>query len=85
MRREFGHEWKHVGYSLGLEHTLLKTIESNVHNIEEQAFNMLSYWIQRDIESCYCKLITAMKKENLNSGIEHLKYWIRAGSYSYCF
>ena len=78
IRREFGIQWKHVGYALGLEHSLLVCIEHNSpHEVEEKAFNMLTSWKQRDAHPCYCKLIYAMEKEHLNRGVECLKSYIK--------
>lgn len=77
IRREFGQQWKHVGYKLGLECTQLEAIELNKVLIEERAFTMLCDWIHRDVSTCYCKLISAMKKEHLSNGVEHLKEEIK--------
>ena len=83
IRREFGDKWKHVGYALDLEHPVIVTIELNEKHVEEQAFKMLCNWIQRDVHPCYCKLISAMEKECLNSGVDCLKKWIKQGSYRF--
>ena len=73
VREEFGSQWKHIGYTLGLEHNVLENIESNFAKVEERAFKMLSEWMRRDVQSCYCKLISAMNEGNLVSGVEILK------------
>ena len=52
---------------------MLKTIEFNIHEVEEQAFQMLIEWVQRDLKSCYCRLISAMDKQDLRRGIDALK------------
>ena len=75
---EFGSQWKHVGYNLGLEHSILKTIELNSQEVEKHAFRMLEEWIQRDVKSCYCKLISAMHEEGLSRGVEILKQNIKS-------
>ena len=78
IRWEFGTQWKHVGYALGLEHSVLECIELNDHKTEERAFRMLNEWIQRDAKSCYCKLISAMYQEGLVEGVEILKRKIKS-------
>lgn len=83
IRKEFSHKWKHVGYSLGLEHPVIENIDLNEKCVEEQAFRMLCNWIQHDTDPCYCKLISAMEWENLNSGVNCLKECIKQGSYSF--
>ena len=78
IRREIGKQWKHVGYALGLEHSLLECTEHNhPHGVEEKAFKMLTDWIQRDVHPCYCKLIYAMDKEHLHQGVECLRFYIK--------
>ena len=78
VRKEFGIQWIHVGYFLGLEHSVLKVIEQNIHEVEEQAFQMLNEWVQRDLKSCYCRLISAMDKQGLGRGVEVLKRSIKS-------
>ena len=75
---EFGSQWKHVGYILGFEHSVLKTIELNSQEVEKRTFRMLEEWIQRDVKSCYCKLISAMHEEGLSRGVEILKQNIKS-------
>ena len=79
IRREFGDDWKYVGYGLDLEHSLVHTIELNEKRVEDQAFIMLCSWLQRDVHPCYCKLIAAMEMECLNSGVACLKKCIKQG------
>ena len=78
VRKEFGTQWIHVGYILGLEHSVLKVIGQNIHEVEEQAFQMLNEWVQRDLKSCYCRLISAMDKQGLGRGVEVLKRSIKS-------
>lgn len=82
IRRELGTKWKHIGYTLGLEHSVLNCIEHNNHQVEERSFNMLEEWMQRDVEACYCKLISAMERESLCSGAEALKSKIKPSNFS---
>ena len=77
LRKEFGTKWKHVGYILGLDHSSLTNIEINSHEIEERAFKMLVEWLERDVESCYCKLISAMNEEGLCEKVDILKHKIK--------
>ena len=81
IRREFGTKWKHVGYVLGLDHSVLTNIELNLHEVEEQAFKMLDEWIQRSADSCYCKLISAMNEEGLCKNVEILKHKIKLNNF----
>ena len=63
---------------MGLDHSTLQTIEINDRDdVDEQAFRMLQTWIERDTESCYCKLITAMTEEELRNKVEILKKKIK--------
>ena len=72
IRLEFGTQWKYVGYNLELEENVIKHIELNLRTVEDRSFQMLVEWIQRDVKSCYCKLIAAMTEEGLHKGIEKL-------------
>ena len=81
IRTELGSRWRYVGYALELENSALDNIKSNFHKVEDQAFEMLKYWIQTDVESCYCKLISAMNEEGLVKGIEILKGRIQTSEY----
>ena len=78
IRLEFGTRWKHVGYILELEPNVIDHIELNLREVEERCFRMLVEWIQRDVNSCYCKLISAMAEEHLDKGIEILKCKIKS-------
>ena len=78
IRLEFGTQWKYVGYNLELEANVIEHIELNSRTVGDQSFQMLVEWIQRDIKSCYCKLISAMTEEGLHRGIEKLKYKIKS-------
>ena len=82
IRREIGAQWIHIGYNLGLERSVLKIIEQNVHEVEEQAFQMLNEWLQRDLESCYCRLISAMYKQGLGRGVDVFKKNIKSSNLS---
>ena len=75
---EFGARWKHIGYILELDPNVIDHIELNLQEVEERAFKMLVEWIQRDVKSCYCKLISAMSEEGLHKGIEKLKFKIKS-------
>ena len=79
IRREFGTNWKHVGLNLEIKYNVIDLIELNVQQFEERSFNMMVKWLQGDPNPCYCKLIFAMKKERLFSGIEVLKSKIKLG------
>ena len=81
IRREFGDNWKYVGYELHLEDSVIDTIGLDEKRVEDQAFKMLRNWIQCDVKPCYCKLIAAMETESLNSGVTCLKKWIKRGRY----
>ena len=78
IRWKFGARWKHVGYILELEHHVIEHIELNIQEIQERSFQMLVEWKQRDVKSCYCKLISAMSKEHLQEGITSLKCKIKS-------
>ena len=81
VRRELGEQWKHIGYALGLKHSVLKNIELNLHQVEEQAFKMFEEWIQRHVDCCYCKLISAMNEEGLCSAVTVLKQKIELSEF----
>ena len=81
---EFGSQWEHVGYILGLEHSLLKTIELNSQKVEKCAFRMLEEWMQQNVKPCYCKLISAMHEEGLNQGVEILRKNIESSEFLTC-
>ena len=63
---------------MGLEHNVIELIKLNLQEVEERSFRMLVEWIQRDVKSCYCKLISAMAEEHLDRGIEILKHKIKS-------
>ena len=77
IRWELGARWKHVGYILELEHHVMEHIELNIPEVQDRSFQMLVEWKQRDVKSCYCKLIYAMTKERLHEGIRNLKCQIK--------
>ena len=79
---EFGAQWIHVGYSLGLEYSVLNIIELNSHEFEERAYRMLTGWMQRELHPCYCMLISAMECEGLKRGVEVLKFKIKSSKVS---
>ena len=79
IRQEFGTKWKHVGLILEINYNVINLIELNLKQFEERSFNMMVEWFQRDPNPCYCKLIFAMNKEGLHSGIEVLKSKIKLG------
>ena len=80
IRWEFGARWKHVGYILELQHHVIEHIELNKQEVQERSFQMLVEWIQRDVKSCYCTLISAMTKERLHEGIKNLKCKIKSST-----
>ena len=82
IRKEFGSHWKHVGYNLGLQHSVLNIIELNSQDVEQRTFRMLEEWMQRNVKTCYCKLISAMLEEGLCQGVEILKQNIKSSKFS---
>ena len=82
IRKEFGIDWKHVGLALKLDNSVLNIIELDSQHHEVRAFNMLSEWLKRDATSCYCKLISAMKEQSLDSGVKVLKEKIKSSKHS---
>ena len=78
IRTELGSQWRQVGYTLGLQDSSLNSIELDYPEVGEQAFNMLKMWTEKDVEACYCKLISAMNGEGLVKEIETLKEKIEA-------
>jgi len=78
IRREIGEQWKYVGYALGIDHAVLNTIEHDSPKIEDRAFKMLADWIERNADSCYCELISAMNNEYLSRGVGVLKEKIKS-------
>lgn len=81
IRKCFNAEWKYVGLALNLEHNLLETIESNHQKIDDRSFQMLVEWMKRDKKPCYCKLISAMEEEELQSAVHDLKQKIKSSEY----
>ena len=73
IRNEFHEKWSHVGLILGLDNNTLENIDANTQLVQEKAFTMLKTWLKYDTESCYCKLISALTQEKLNSTAEKLK------------
>ena len=78
IKLEFGTKWKYVGYNLELDHNVIDHIKLNFQTVEDQSFQILVEWIQRDVKSCYCKLISAMTEEGLHKGVEKLKCKIKS-------
>jgi len=64
---------------LGLEDNVLNIIQLSSHGFKERAFEMLTEWIKRDEDSCYCKLISTMNVEGLSRGVDVLKENIKSG------
>ena len=81
IRKEFGSHWKHVGYNLGLEHSVLNVIELNSQDVEQRTFKMLEEWMQTNVKTCYCKLISAMLEEDLCQAVEILKQNIKSSKF----
>ena len=78
IRKQFGRDWKHVGLDLKLDNSVINIIELNQQDFEERAFKMMSEWMQRNADSCYCQLIYAMEKQGLDSGVKVLKEKIKS-------
>ena len=68
--------------TLKLDNSVLNIIVFDSHHLAERAFNMMSEWLRRDTTSCYCKLISAMKEQGLNSGVIVLKEKIKSSKRS---
>ena len=77
IRGKLGIQWKYVGYSLNLAREVITNIETNVKGVEEQTFKMFEKWMDQDVSSCYCKLISAMEEEELGTVVESLKDLIK--------
>ena len=73
IRKEFGKDWKHVGFSLGFNSSQINIIELNQRDFDDRAFKMLTDWKQGNAKACYCVLISAMTAEGLSGGVEILK------------
>ena len=85
IRLEFGTKWKYIGYNLDLTHDIIDYIELSTPTVEDRSFRMLIEWIQRDVKSCYCKLISVMTEEGLYEGVENLKYRIKSSKFLLVF
>ena len=83
IRKEFGLDWKHVGLALKLDKSVLDNIELDSPHHAERAFNMLSEWLKKDTTSCYCKLISAMSEQGLDSAVNVLKEKIKSSRLSW--
>ena len=68
--------------TLKLDNSVLNIIVLDSHHAE-WAFNMFSEWLRRDTTSCYCKLISAMKEQGLDSGVIVLKEKIKSSKRSW--
>lgn len=77
IKKKLGKKWKYVGIHLGLDDDVITTIEINNNDVEDQTFKMFQEWLHKDVSSCYCKLISALKEENLDSAAEILKSKIK--------
>ena len=60
---------------------IIDNIECDTQQVAERAFKMLTKWVEMDAESCYCKLITAMKEDGLSSEAEALKSMISSSKF----
>ena len=68
--------------TLKLDNNVLNITVLDSHHAK-QAFNILSEWLRRDTtSSCYCKLISAMKEQGLDSGVIVLKEKIKSSKRS---
>ena len=79
-RKQFGKDWKYVGLDLGLDYSVINNIELNEQDFEDRAFKMMSGWMQRNADSCYCQLISVMEKQGLHSGVIVLKEEIKSST-----
>ena len=77
IRHRFGEKWHHVGLRLGLDDATLNIIKLNNPLIQERAFEMLKRWLEVDTKSCYCKIISQLIAEDLNTVAEDLKQFIK--------
>ena len=77
IRGKLDRKWKYVGHNLKLAHEVIANIERNVEEVDEQTFKMFEKWMEQDVSSCYCKLISAMEEENLGAAVESLKDLIK--------
>ena len=80
IRNQFGKDWKYVGLDLKLDNSVINIIELNQQDFDDRAFKMMSEWIQRNADSCYCQLIYAMEKQGLDSGVQVLKQEIKSST-----
>ena len=78
IRTQFGKDWKYVGLDLELDNGLIKNIEHDEQDFEDRAFKMMSKWVKRNANSCYCQLISAMENQGLDSGAKVLKEKIKS-------
>ena len=81
VRKRFGKDWKHVGLALGLDYSEIENIELNKHDNDDRAFQMLEIWIQRNVNACYCKLISAMSDQGLEDGVQVLKQKVKPSKF----
>ena len=58
---------------MGLDDDVITNIEINNNDVEDQTFKMFQEWLRKDVSSCYSKLISALKKEDLDSAAEILE------------
>ena len=68
--------------TLKLDNSVLNITVLDSQHHAERAFNILSEWLRRDTTSCYCKLISAMKEQGLDSGVIVLKEKIKSSKRS---
>ena len=82
IRKQLGNDWRFVGLTLELDNSTLNIIELDKQGFVDRAFSMMSEWLKRDTTACYCKLIYAMEKQGLGSGVEVLKREIKSSQHS---
>ena len=80
IRNQFGKDWKYFGLDLKLDNSEIKIIELNEQHFEDRAFEMMSKWVKRNANSCYCQLISAMENQGLDSGAKVLKEKIKSSA-----
>ena len=79
----FGEQWNHVAYHLGVDNSSVKNVDIDYRKSAEKAFAMLTDWIEKDVHACYCKVVFAMKKLNLNEQVHLVKSIIESSKLSF--
>ena len=61
---------------------MVKLVLQLTLKLDNSVLNIMSEWLRRDMTSCYCKMISAMKEQGLNSGVIVLKEKIKSSKRS---